>query len=210
MPDTSATTRPGLKTPPLGKPPGLAAKPAGSSGGITNWVLIAGAVVLFVLGAFLIITALTSGAQSPARSESLNVPDEVAPHGATQAAITERALAGRRTSDLSASAPVSITVQTSEHVWARITVDGQTAFEGTLRPGTVQDWQAEDSVILETGNAAAVYVLYRGQIAPLGERGQIVARAWSQDGVSDVPLAQPEALPDGARAATHIAATAMP
>lgn len=194
----AAASRPALKLPSMTSGSGKAAT-ASSAGSIPNWVLIVGAVVLFVLGAILIITALTSNAQSPASNSTRNVPN-----AAAQTPSTDRTLAARN--PLTESEPVSITVQTGEHVWARITVDGQTAFEGTLQPGVVQEWQAKDSVIVETGNAAAVNVLYRGEFAPLGERGQIVARAWSHTGVSDVPLAVPEVTPQ----TTRVATTTMP
>jgi hypothetical protein len=85
--------------------------------------------------------------------------------------------------------PVSITVAAAEHVWARITLDGQTAFEGMLQPGASRSWQAADQIIVETGNAAGLTVTYDGRSSVLGHRGQIVARAWGQGGSEDVPLA---------------------
>ena len=198
-PTASSTSRPALKLPAMAAKPDKTVK-ASSMGGIPNWVLIVGAVVLFVLGALLIITALNSTGQSPAPGESSNAPAEAA-----QTPIIDRTLTARAAAPTSTTV-VSITLQTGEHVWVRVTLDGQTAFEGTLQPGTVQDWHAGDNVIVETGNAAAVNVQFRGQIAPLGQRGQIVARAWSQTGVTDVPLAKLEALPQ----ATRVAATTIP
>ena len=74
-------------------------------------------------------------------------------------------------------------------------IDGQTAFEGMLDPNTVKDWQAADQIIVETGNGAALTVVQQGQESVLGERGQIVARAWGRNGAVDVPLAVPEVTP---------------
>ena len=157
------------------------ARPSAESGpgSIPTWVLIVGAAALFIIGAILVISALTSAGQSPKPVEPLNVPNSIG---------------GVSTSDRFAlaptgSGPVSITVRANEHVWTRITLDGQTAFEGMLAPNSVKDWQAAAEIIVETGNAAALTVIHDGQESVLGGRGQIVARAWRHDGVSDVPPA---------------------
>ena len=133
-----------------------------------------------------------STGQSPAPADTPNLPDS----------IGEAATTDRRTLAPIADGPVSITLAADEHVWARVTVDGQTAFSGMLEPQARQDWQATDEIIVETGNAAALQVMYQGQVSVLGKRGQIVARAWGLTGVMDVPLSS------GANASpTNVAAT---
>ena len=170
--------RPPLRTPTFTPNPAKsAAKPAAS--GIPTWVLIVGAALLFVMGAALVISALTSAGQSPQPDAPSNVPDSVG-----GAFIPERLAPASAQSE-----PVSITVTALEHAWARITIDGQTAFEGMLEPKSGQVWQAAEEVIVETGNAAALRVGHQGQETVLGERGQIVARAWRRSGAADVPLA---------------------
>ena len=82
-----------------------------------------------------------------------------------------------------------ITVIPGEHVWARITLDGQTAYEGILDPSMARDWIAQEEIIVETGNAAGLTVRQGGQASVLGARGEIVARAWGRRGPVDVPLA---------------------
>jgi cytoskeletal protein RodZ len=149
-----------------------------SPGGIpTNW-LIVGAIVLFVLGVLLVISALSSAGTHPAPTSGANIPMSVS--ASMVAPSNVRSTIG---------GPVSITVAATEHVWVRITLDGQTAFEGLLRPGASQSWQAADQIIVETGNAAGLTVTYDGRSSVLGNRGQIVARAWGQGGSEDVPLA---------------------
>ena len=149
-----------------------------SPGGIPTSVLIIGALVLFVIGAFLIVSALTSGARP------LPTPDSDKPRsGETRLADVPSVTAQ------ASAAPVSITLTASEHVWLRVIRDGQTAFEGLMTPDETRDWIAADRVIVETGNAAALKVDARARSGVLGERGQIVARAWSRSGSEDVPLA---------------------
>ncbi len=187
------TDEPGQRTLKL---PNLAlnsSKPSASTqpgGGLPTWVLIVGAVVLFLLGVFLVISALSSSGQSPAPGESKNVPNTIGTLPATDR--TELAAASLSADPL-IDGPVSITLKPSEHVWARITIDGQTAFEGMLDPTMTHDWQASSEIIVETGNAAAVTVIHQGQANVLGKRGQIVARAWGHSGMADVPLAMPDA-----------------
>jgi len=193
QPDKSASesgTRPSLKLPTLALNSSKPVSSARSNGGIPTWLLIVGAVVLFVLGLILVVSALSSAGQSPAPSEPNNVPNAIGTLPTTDQ--TELAPLG--------DGPVSITLKTGEHVWARISIDGQTAFEGMLDPDTVKDWQAADQIIVETGNGAALTVLHQGQESVLGERGQIVARAWGRSGAVDVPLAVPEVTPSATTA----------
>jgi len=175
-----------LRLPPLNV---NAAKPtssaAPSSGGIPTWVMIAGAVVLFALGALLIISALSSAGQSPTPNPLKTVPNAI---GGT---LLPDRLAAAPVSD----GPISITVIPGEHVWARITLDGQTAYEGMLDPSMARDWIAKDEIIVETGNAAGLTVRQGGQSSVLGARGEIVARAWGRRGPIDVPLAVPSDAP---------------
>ncbi len=167
------------------------ARPA--TGGIPTWVLIVGAVLLFVMGALLVISALASAGQHP-----LDIPPNVPDSTGGALTLNRLALASED------SEPVSITVMALEHVWARITIDGQTAFEGMLEPGSSRMWQAAEEIIVETGNAAGLRVARPGGESVLGERGQIVARAWRRSGVTDVPLAVNSALlPQATMATTH-------
>jgi cytoskeleton protein RodZ len=175
--------------------PAASAAPA-SSGGIPTWVMIVGAIVLFALGAFLIVSALSAGGQSPAPDQPENVPNAI---GGTL--LPDRA--ERAAASVSAG-PISITVIPGEHVWARITLDGQTAFEGMLDPSMARDWIATEEIIVETGNGAGLTVRQgREQDSVLGARGEIVARAWGRSGPVDVPLAVPSIAPQATMAVTN-------
>lgn len=192
-PLATPSARPSLKLPAFAASSSKVAKPAsaGASGmGVPTWALIAGAVVLFILGALLIVTALKSAGQSPASGVPLPA--------------TGQAPLVNRGDTLPPQAPVSLTLASGEHVWTRITVDGQTAFEGMLPPDSVRVWEAAKEIIVETGNAAALTVIFEGQTKVLGERGQIVARAWGRNGTTNVPLAGTHAV---APPATALATT---
>jgi hypothetical protein len=193
-PAVVTSPKPAKSTPPLGARPALKlptlalnsskrASSATPTGGIPTWLLIVGAVVLFMLGLVLVISALSSAGQSPAPGESNNVPNTI---GTCPLAMSRR---------FPERWPCVGTLKAGEHVWARVSLDGQTAFEGMLDPNTVKDWQAADQIIVETGNGAALTVLHQGQEGVLGRRGQIVARAWGRSGAVDVPLAMPDVTP---------------
>ncbi len=78
---------------------------------------------------------------------------------------------------------VTLTLEAREHVWVRVTVDGFTAFEGMLAPGTPQTWVGQDMVIVETGNGAGVVAIVNGQSqGPLCGRGEVCARGWGPTG----------------------------
>ncbi len=191
---TQSGTRPTLKLPTLALNSSKPASSASPSGGIPTWLLIAGAVVLFAVGVILVISAFSSVGQSPAPDELNNVPNTI-----ETLATADRA---EQAVDPVSDGPVSITLKAGEHVWARISLDGQTAFEGMLDPNTAKGWLATDQIIVETGNGAALTVIHRGQESVLGERGQIIARAWGRNGAVDVPLAVPEVTPPATGAPT--------
>jgi cytoskeletal protein RodZ len=149
-----------------------------SPGGIPTTWLIIGAIVLFIVGVALVISALSGGGTTPLPAPGANVPNSI--HAPSIAAPAVSRLS---------SSPVSITMAAGEHVWVRITLDGQTAFEGLMQPDESRVWQAADEIIVETGNAAALTVTYEGRSSALGQRGQIVARAYGHDGSNVVPLA---------------------
>lgn len=175
------------------------ARPGPSTRGIPTPLLIVGAVMLFLIGALLIITALSSGPKSALPPESatldgtLVINSEVDP---TRSIVLN-------------TLPMSLSLTASEHVWVRVTTDGQTAFEGMLVPKATQSWTAHDQIIVETGNAAALTVTRDGQTTVLGNRGQVVARAWGHGTVEDMPIAAPDHTSDLPAAPTSIATTTI-
>lgn len=81
--------------------------------------------------------------------------------------------------------------------WVRVVVDNSLALEAVLEPGELRSWEASDSIILRTGNAAGVQITLNNQtLPPLGGVGEVIEIAWRLiDGqiVQTTPTAQPAA-----------------
>ncbi len=81
--------------------------------------------------------------------------------------------------------------------WVRVVVDNGLALEAVLEPGELHSWEASDSVILRTGNAAGIQMTLNGQtLPPLGGASEVIEIQWRLvDGqiVQLTPTAQPVA-----------------
>lgn len=143
-------------------------------------LLIAGVVLLFVIGGLLILQALSAESPTPEPTPLANVNNSISPQQFEDTVAESPSPAPRE---------VVMSVTASEHVWVRITQDGITAFEGILTPDDVTTWRGKEQVIIETGNAAALSVAVNDQaIGVLGARNTVAVRGWTPDGELTVPL----------------------
>jgi hypothetical protein len=133
-----------------------------------------------------------------ADSDNPPEPSPQATQEVVEAAPTEAVAEAMPTSapeETSESAPVvaadsvTLTLEPVEHVWVRVTIDGFAIFEGIMAPAVPQTWVAEELVLVETGNGAALIAMVNGQSAGfVGGRGELSARGWSPGGEVEVPL----------------------
>lgn len=107
----------------------------------------------------------------------------------TGAGIPPTAIATRALPTITPTFPVNpqggvtLALEPTEHVWARITVDGLLAFSGMLAPGQVETRSGQETVTVETGNGAGLLVVVNGQ--PMGTvcgRAQVCTRTWGPSG----------------------------
>jgi cytoskeletal protein RodZ len=81
--------------------------------------------------------------------------------------------------------------------WVRVVVDNSVALEAVLEPGELRSWEASDSIVLRSGNAAGLQVILNNQtLPPLGGTGEVIEIQWRLvDGqiVQSTPTAQPPA-----------------
>lgn len=81
---------------------------------------------------------------------------------------------------------VMLTLQATEHVWVRVTVDGLTAFVGTLGPERPETWSGKEEVVVATGNGAGLQVIVNGQLQGIMcGRAEACMRSWGPTGEID-------------------------
>ncbi len=63
--------------------------------------------------------------------------------------------------------------------WVRVVADNSVVLEAVLEPGELRSFEATESLMLRTGNAAGVQVTLNGQtLAPLGGSSEVVEVQW--------------------------------
>ena len=143
-------------------------------------ILIAGVLLLFVIGGLLILQALSAESPAPEPTPLANVNNSIRPQAVEDSAPVLPSPPPRE---------VVLSVTASEHVWVRITQDGITSYEGILNPDEVTTWSGKEQVIIETGNAAALSVMVDDQpVGVLGARNSVAVRGWTPDGEVSVPF----------------------
>ncbi len=90
---------------------------------------------------------------------------------------------------------IRLLVEVTQRAWIHLTADGQVALEGIREPGFRQEFTAQESMILRTGNAAGLQLTVNDEPLPvLGGPGEIVELSWTlENGVIDRP--SPTATP---------------
>jgi cytoskeleton protein RodZ len=86
---------------------------------------------------------------------------------------------------LESNANVVVSIFAVERVFVRISVDEELAFEGRFTPGETRVFEANDQVMVLTGNAAALRITYNGRdLGLMGNVGEVVNRVYLITGVA--------------------------
>ena len=84
----------------------------------------------------------------------------------------------------SIDANVVVNLFALERVFVRVSVDGEIAFEGRMAPRESQVFQAENQVVVLTGDGSAVRITYNGaDLGLMGGSGEVVNRVYLISGV---------------------------
>ena len=79
------------------------------------------------------------------------------------------------------SSGLSIKVEISDKTWMRALADGEQVFEGMFFAGSAKNIEAEESVVIKIGNAAAVKVFSGGKLLyGGGAPGQVITKEFSK------------------------------
>ncbi len=82
------------------------------------------------------------------------------------------------------AANVTVNVFAVERVFVRISVDGEVAFEGRLSPRETKIFEAQDQVVILTGNGAALRVNYNNtDMGLMGNVGEVITRVYLISGI---------------------------
>jgi len=113
------------------------------------------------------------------------------------------------------NANVVVSVFAVERVFVRISVDGAVAFEGRMAPRETKVFEADDQVVILTGNAAAIRVTYNGRdLGLMGGVGEVVSRVYLVSGIATptatIPPTPTNTLPVTSTPTATITPTATP
>lgn len=120
-----------------------------------------------------------------------DLPTPTASPAATFAFVDETPLAGENLPEAGdeptpgTSANVVVSVIALERTFARISVDGVVVFEGRMAPRETKVFEADDQVVVLTGNGSALRITYNGRdLGLMGGAGEVVSRVYLVSGVA--------------------------
>jgi cytoskeletal protein RodZ len=86
---------------------------------------------------------------------------------------------------LPANISVQVIVAAVERAFVRVSVDGETVYDGRVTPGEEFTFEAENQVSILTGNAAALRVIYNGRdLGLMGNFGEVVSQIYTGAGLA--------------------------
>lgn len=192
-------------------------------GGIVGLALIV--FVIFSIGRI----AATSAAQEPELtapplldvfSGATPTLGTTTPIGATQDPINlvqqqtqAPGFVGEATIAIAEGRALGVRVLATQRTWMRVTVDGQTQFEGRTEPGQNYTFNASNQIFLLTGNGSALRIFFNEQdLGILGIYGEVVSVVFTAQGaatptLSPTPTIDPNILTSTADAALTPSAT---
>lgn len=76
------------------------------------------------------------------------------------------------------SSVIKLALRTRGDCWVLLKADGKTVFQGVLKKGRAESWQAKEKIEFSLGNAGVVDLEVNGKlISQLGRKGQVVKNA---------------------------------
>jgi cytoskeletal protein RodZ len=183
-----APTRPLELHPPVASPP-----PPPSTMGLDR-LMIAGVVLIVLLAAVTAVGFMLSRNAGQGAAATVATPETTtapAPAVAGVPPTTPATLASpivTPTFPANPQAVVELILEATEHVWVRVTADGQQVFEGMMAAGQTAPWSGRQQVAVDTGNGAGLRVTVNGQSqGTMCGRAQVCTRAWGPAGEVAAP-----------------------
>ena len=133
-----------------------------------------------------VIQEMTGSVQTTENSQEATTP------AATQAALEPAAPIATAN-----AAPLQLYIVAQQRAWMRVTVDGEVEFEGRIIPGNAYTFSGQNSILLLTGNGAALEAYFNQEyLGSLGKLGEVINLDFSAEGLSiPTPTITPTILP---------------
>ena len=180
-----APTRPLVLQPPAATPPPLAPRAVGVERLIIGGVALM-LVLVIVTGVGYLLSRQMGQEAATVAEATATVPAQAGPAPAASATVVSPIV--EPTFPVNPQRVAELALEATEHVWVRVTADGQKAFEGMLARGQVATWSGRELIVVDTGNGAGLLVSVNGQ--PQGRlcgRGEVCTRAWGPAGEVAAP-----------------------
>ena len=112
--------------------------------------------------------------------------------GTLEVVVTETPVVIEPTPE-NANAPVQVYIVAHQRAWMKVSVDGETAFEGRVMPGSAYSFSGNERIEFVTGDGGSLQVYFNQQdLGVLGTFGEVVERIFSIEGIQ---TATPGLLP---------------
>lgn len=124
---------------------------------------------------------------APSISDILLASPDVSAYTATATFVPIESFPGEATvtvviPTLNVNVNVQVNLVAVERTFMRVVVDGNTAFEGRVVPGTAYPFEAEEQIEVLVGSGAAIRIVYNGRdLGLLGSFGQVVSNIYLAD-----------------------------
>lgn len=110
----------------------------------------------------------------------LQAAQQAVPGGPAQPPSASSPPASAPAQQMLLAGPIQVVVDAADRSWIRAIADGVNVFEGFVRMGDRQVWQAQRELAITVGNAGAVTLSVNGQsLGRLGTPGQVVVRTFT-------------------------------
>ncbi|PWH14457.1 MAG: hypothetical protein DDG59_12735 [Anaerolineae bacterium] len=79
---------------------------------------------------------------------------------------------------------VQVIIAAQQRAWLRVLVDGKELYNGRITPGGIFEYNGEEKIEIQSGNAAALKVIYNQQdLGVLGSVGEVITRVFTSQGM---------------------------
>jgi cytoskeletal protein RodZ len=131
------------------------------------------------------IQEILIGSQTPMGIELTQTPTEEAP-------AFQLPTATPLTVPLDTTAPIQVVIHARQSVWVKVNADNEEVYQGRMPAGSVEAYTAEEYLVLEAGNAAALEIVYnQTQLDPFSRVGQLLRLRFDANGMQDLSATPP-------------------